>query len=530
MKRSRVLAIGLDGYEPSIGETLMAEGRMPHLAALRDRSARFQLDHEKAKRTGLAWEHVSLGQSPEDCGRWTAVEFEPATYEVSQKATCGTPFLANLDVRATIFDAPYFDLTRAPNCRGVVRWGAHDPGVDLQSVPASLADEIGARFGAYPAERFTYGFVWHDADRARAMADAIVAAVDTRTAVSRWLFGERLPEWDFAMVVVGELHSAIEALWHGVDARHPLHSVPSAAAARDGLLGVYEATDRLVGAMCAQFPDAHVVAFSMHGMGPNDSDVATMVLLSEILHRVHFGRPFFVPRPEWVAAADGVPPLEPGASWARAVNACLRDPSSSRRRPLLARVRHRLGLDRATKDGRTSGVTDDLDWMPATRYRRFWPDMDAFALPSLYDGRIRINLAGREQRGRVPLREYDAKCTEISDLIAACRNPRTGGPVVSAIERPVKDDPLRAGSTHADLVIDWRDSPLAFQHPELGLIGPAPYRRTGGHTGRYGMAYVAHTEAAPGEYGVRSAFDVVPTIIELLGMPQAKNISGRSLL
>ena len=39
-----MLAIGLDGFELSLGERLMAEGRMPHLAALRSRSARFLLD------------------------------------------------------------------------------------------------------------------------------------------------------------------------------------------------------------------------------------------------------------------------------------------------------------------------------------------------------------------------------------------------------------------------------------------------------------------------------------------------------
>ena len=33
-----------------------------------------------------------------------------------------------------------------------------------------------------------------------------------------------------------------------------------------------------------------------------------------------------------------------------------------------------------------------LEWMPATRYRALWPTMRAFALPSFYDGRVRLNL------------------------------------------------------------------------------------------------------------------------------------------
>src|SRR5262249_15009494 len=158
-----------------------------------------------------------------------------------------------------------------------VHWGAHDAGVGAQCAPASLRQEIDARFGGYPAERYIYGFVWPSPDRSRAMAQALARAVETRAAICGWLFGERLPEWDLAMVVVSEFHSAIEALWHGIDRGHPLHGVPSARAARNGILGVYEATDRMVGGLCDRFADARVVVFSMHGMGPNESDVATML-------------------------------------------------------------------------------------------------------------------------------------------------------------------------------------------------------------------------------------------------------------
>ena len=64
-----------------------------------------------------------------------------------------------------------------------------------------------------------------------------------------------------------------------------------------------------------------------------------------------------------------------------------------------------------------------LDWMPAARYGRFWPQMDAFALPSFYDGRVRINLAGREREGQVPLAAYEAKVQEIEDLVRDCIDP-----------------------------------------------------------------------------------------------------------
>jgi predicted AlkP superfamily phosphohydrolase/phosphomutase len=277
--KRRVLVIGLDGYEPSVADRLMAERKLPNLRDFAKRSAQFKLDHGAAKRTGLAWEHVSLGRSPTGYGRHAAVRFDTETYEAAQFGTVHRPFLADVDTRAVIFDAPYFDLHAAPNCRGLVSWGAHDAGIAPQCTPAGLDQEIAAKFGPYPATPFIYGFVWPHKKKARAMADALSETVKVRGEIGRWLLAERLPDWDVALLVISEFHSAIEALWHGWDPSHPLHGVPSAKAARDGIVGVYEAFDRMLGDYRTAFPDADLVLFSMHGMGANDSDVPTMLLL-----------------------------------------------------------------------------------------------------------------------------------------------------------------------------------------------------------------------------------------------------------
>jgi hypothetical protein len=44
------------------------------------------------------------------------------------------------------------------------------------------------------------------------------------------------------------------------------------------------------------------------------------------------------------------------------------------------------------------------------------------------------------------------------------------------------------------------------------------------------MAYIATPEVRVGDLGVRSSFDVAPTIVELLGCPPLPSISGTSLL
>jgi hypothetical protein len=147
------------------------------------------------------------------------------------------------------------------------------------------------------------------------MGNALAESVALRSKIALWLLKERFPDWDLALIGVSEAHSVIEALWHGVDERHPLHSHPSSRAAADGVHKVYHAIDRLVGTLTTEFEHATILLFSMHGMGANRSDVPGMVLLPELLHRYAFGRSFFVQPDSWTLADDGVPILREEDNW-----------------------------------------------------------------------------------------------------------------------------------------------------------------------------------------------------------------------
>jgi hypothetical protein len=157
--------------------------------------------------------------------------------------------------------------------------------------------------------------------------------------------------------------------------------------------------------------------------------------------------------------------------------------------------------------------------------------MRAFALPSFYDGRVRINLRGRERNGLVPLERYEAACGEIVALLNECRDPVSGDGAVECFEYGHgRNRPLDLNPTDADITVVWKRATLALDHPRLGRMGPFPFRRTGGHTGPFGMAYIASASLHPGDRGERSAFDVVPTLFDLLGEKPPHEISGRSLL
>jgi predicted AlkP superfamily phosphohydrolase/phosphomutase len=431
--------------------------------------------------------------------------------------------MANLSARTVVFDVPYCDLSQAPQVRGLTTWGAHDPGVAAASRPDGIHQELHRLFGPYPAMQWIYGFCWPSADKTRAAGEALARAVEVRARAARWLLMERLPDWDLAMIVVSEGHSAIEPLWHGVDPNHPLHAIESAAPAASGLRKVYGAIDGLIGDLHEAFSDATILVLAMHGMGPNDSDVAAMVLLPELLYRSAFGAPYMRPVVYARSTPDGTPLLAEDAVWDEVMLGAVPKHGPTAGLPdRLAKWIELAGFDIGRRD--TSGIA----WMPAARYSQFWSRMPAFALPAYYDGRIRINLEGREAKGIVPATRYATVCDQTIELLDSCRNLLTGEKVVADIHWP-KQDANDVSASEADLYVVWQGAPLGLLSPRFGSIGPVPYRRTGGHTGTLGFLYVVGNGIAPGHGGLVSSFDVVPTIIDLLGEAGAPGISGRSL-
>lgn len=553
---SRVVAVGLDAMEPTLVHEMLDDGELPTLAALRARGLVAELEDPDDYRTGLVWEHFLTGRSSSTLHRTSAVGFDPASYSVWQDgARPWPPFWSGKDApRTVVFDVPYAVPTADTADVVVVGWGGHDPGHPPCSRPAGLLDELDRRFGRHPAFNNDYQPIWHSLQAVDTLANGLVVGARRRVDAFAWLL-EEFPDWELAMTVMSEPHSAGEQFWHGVDPHHPLAVADSAALSGRRLREVYRAVDDALARLLALLPDdVTVVVFSMHGIATNDADVASMVLLPEILHRWQTGAPRLrcQDADEWQSA--GCPPIVPDNSWTVEVRRMLgmvpdrglrqrlwaRAPqpvraawrAGRRRRPttsppqvgthgVLGRP-YPPGVDEAVAGSRLS-----VDWQIPYAYRESWPSQRCFAIPTFYDGRVRLNLAGRERDGVVELADYERACTEVEQLLADLVDVRTGRPAVAEFLRPRADDPLDPAGADSDVVVVWGETTDAVRHPDLGVIGPVPFRRTGGHSPR-GFAIVAGPDIGPGT-ATGNALDVLPTIATLLGTTSDR-CDGRSLL
>lgn len=549
----RVAFVGLDAAEWTYLDKLMSAGDLPYLAQIRSQSACFGLRSASNWRNGRVWETFLSGADD-----WpSAVEFDPLTYDVGQLgARPVVPFYARVPgLNVLALDVPYLSLWHEVEGVQVTAWGGHDAGYPRASRPLGTLTEIDSLFGPHPAFLNDFNTGWHHASSIETLTSALVEGAAKRAEVLDWL-QVRNPNWDLLLTVMSEAHSAGEYFWHGEARDHPLHGAPTARLAERSLNDVHRSIDSAVGRIVEGLPpDAALVVASVHGMGTNYYDLPSMVLLPELLYRAHFGRPGIKDPNQRDWKRRGFPPLTPpqyqewgehmrgrrhnlgggmkdslrsAAPWASPAYNAVRSWMSGRPRRKLGELSRPIPPETRLLPHEIEESRESLAWAVPSWYQRYWPEMRAFVLPSFYDARIRVNLRGREANGTVDLRDYLAVCDWVEKLARACRDPRNGNALVADVLRPREADPLEPDGPDADLVFTWDEPADAVVHPDLGMVGPFPYRRTGGHTD-HGFAFIRGAGIEPGVYPEQSALDLTPTILGLLGH-EISGLPGRQMV
>ncbi|MCU1429775.1 MAG: type phosphodiesterase/nucleotide pyrophosphatase [Actinomycetia bacterium] len=555
----RVAALGFDAAEWSFVEQLVAQGDMPMVGSLIERSRCARIDGAHP-RNEYVWAEFIAGADPGRPHDWDTHQFDPATYTAFLRhGQPGARFWAGAgngsgsgEAGVVTLDVPR--ATAADDHVAVVGWGSAQVYGPRSSNPAGLLSDIDSRFGPHPMVRNDQ-IGWHHGRRIERVAAAMERGARMRAPVSRYLL-DRFPDWQLFMTVWSEIHPAAEFLWHGIDPGHLLSGHPSAPLAGAALRRIFRAVDDGVRDLVESLPpDTAVVLFSLNGVQTGPGDTASGVLLPEFLARWYNGRSL-------IAADDvagwrraGCPPVAPGPCQRNGYFSARRvDGGDARRREeraleampefvwpvqdglrrIAARVAGReLGPLGMTIPPETSVTEASLDEarvpfsQVAEWYQPMWSSMPAFALPSFAHGYVRLNVVGREADGLVPVADYDAHCRAIEHELMKLTSPRDGSAVVREVVRTRGTTPreiLDPEGPYEDLNVVWNPCVDAIEHPLIGVIGPFPLQRVAGHT-QNGFALVSAPGVAAGDAGHRSALELPATILALLGaQPHGKTL------
>lgn len=547
MKRP-VIAIGLDAADPALLESWMEQGHLPTLRKLRQEGAYGRLRTFEHYRAETPWTTFLTGCSPAKTGYWSPIKYRADTYgvEVVEAFDYEThpPFYAlGEGRRVAVFDMPQAPLSEDVDGIQVLAWGAHSPQTPSISRPAGLLEELTERHGPHPLLRHD-GANCFDLDDLRRLQKGLLTGIERRGAICRDLLQQE--PWDLFLTVVGETHVVGHYFWHLSRPDHPLYPLMADGYEGDPLLEVFEAIDASIGEMLSKAPaDATRVVFSAHGMGANVMDLPSLVFLSEFLYRLSF--------PGRAAIAPGRADARLGAplhgtrlareGWARSVWSRTREANALKsrlKRELPHRIFRRLepylgGPDPLDPDSpfalRDRG--ESQPFQPPVWFRKLWPQMRAFAIPSFSEGYVRINLQGREPHGIVAPADYERTCDEISEKLRRMVDARTGMPMVKDLvrtRRSAKDSDPRLPD--ADIVVIWQEETVAdtVDSPDVGRIGPVPFLRTGSHRADGFVAAAGPGLAAGGRLPVGHSLDLAPTLLSLMGAPIPERLEGKPLL
>lgn len=537
-----VIVIGLDSLDPTLCESWLEDGHLPNLRRLRDGGAWGRLESTDSE---TAWTTFLTGVEPKKTGFSSHFSFDRRDYRCAMPGTYDfgeyPPFYATGDgVRVAAIDIPQVRLVDGVNGVQVLSYGAHAPFTARESQPADLLPRLIRTYGDHPtADGKDYARFW----RPRSMESLVrrlCIGAKRRGAICRDLL--RAESWDLFFTVFGETHSVGHNLWHTAEPDHPLYDRFRDVFDDDQLLAVATAVDEALGELLAATPpDAHIVVFSQEGMVANFGDMPGSLFLPELLYRYCFpGRRGMDPDPDARPGRNEPPPppiLRPGSrAWHRKAWALKHDDNRLRRF-----LRRNLPIEFGWLVEKIMGAPPgpghpwdfEVKYQPAVWYSPYWPQMKAFALPSAsQEGKIRINLRGREAQGMVAPEDYDAVCAEITGHLQALRNARTGEPLVSDVFRPQgaapDSDPDRV---FADLIVHWHPDPTdVIDSPTFGRFGPVQYMRTGGHVER-GFVVLAGPGVPPGsELAEGHVLDLAPTILNFVGAPLPDYLDGRPLV
>jgi hypothetical protein len=558
---ARVIAIGLDCGDAKRVKELMSQGYLEGLRGIRARGAWCELDVTDHFRDEAVWTEVLCGCRSNKTGFFSPFGLLEGSYDIQWTPVYNFqeyPLFYALDPTRKIaaFDIPHCSSI-ADGISGiqVLSWGAHYPTFPKLSSPEGLWSELVNTYGTHPAvDLVSTGAGWWDTAFVETMFDALMKGLMLRAAICRDLL--RRDRWDLFFTVISETHEACHQFELPDHPCSPKNS-PRGRLPERPMLELYQALDReFFHHLASDFdPHTHLVVFSITGSTGTTLDLANAAILPEFLYRLSFpGKGMFSGSAADNLRAESCPkiamPSWSAEMWRRRTDSRL---AALFMNPFAAPINYTLPNGRLKHENNAvtefaSKVLGGLRrrfahrflgfeygnhaWIPASWYRRYWPAMKAFALPSTEAGRIRINVKGREPHGLIEPQHYDSVCDELVLHLKGLSDARTGTPVVKDVIKW-----RSASQAHGlnlpdeDLSVIWNEVPFhVADSPKVGRIGPFPFCRLGAHSPG-GFIIVQGPGIEPGStLPSADVMDLAPTILNLMGVQVPDYFDGKPLL
>jgi predicted AlkP superfamily phosphohydrolase/phosphomutase len=502
------IAICVEVASPKLMTEWLDAGWMPNLAQLRDKGVWAPLESITELSSGSLWPSFYTGVHPAKNGQFfTHMQLEPGTYRIVKKYANDVPCdpfwteLHKAGRSSTIVDVAQSRPVEGFNGVHVAGWGSEFPAWKRSSAPRSLMPEIIKRFGSHPlTDQYRLAVKPETTEGYAGLREELIHGVRTKAALSQWLLDNH--SHDFFLTVFPESHWATHLLWDALDEDHPRRS-PTYADNRECFRQILGTIDDFIGAAQRAHPDADIFVFSLSGMGPNYSG---WHILPEFLQKLGMS-----------AEPKGLSRWMPMARWG-AWN-----------------TRKAEGLIGHRAVEKLKRLLPKRIWDNWTRRFLFaggeWANSRVFWVPNDYSGALRVNLQGREPRGKVaPGAEYESVCNEVTSELLELRHVDTGRPIVRDVIRPQQMWQGPYASVLPDLLVLWANETLinGVHSERVGTIRcEYPERRTGAHR-REAFLAAAGPHIANGVLPKdANILDLAPTFLRLAGVDVPDDYDGR---
>ena len=504
--QQKVLIIGLDGATLDLLLPWVEEGHLPALKTLIETGVSGPLESTFPPLTGPAWSSFITGKSP---GRHGVMEFfyrNKGTYKQvlnNRQNIDGKSLwkiLGDAGDEVGIMGVP---LTYPPEkVNGFLVTGLLTPPDRRDfTYPRDLLPELEGHLGTY---RLRHDEKYRPSNP-KPFLDEQYAILKNNTDAALYLMENK--SWDLFMVHILGTDRIQHEFWHVIDETHPQHDPAERKRLGNVILDFFEEVDASVARILEKSGDANVIVMSDHGFGP--------------VHK-------FINFNVWL--------LNEGYL-------ALNRDIGTRLRYLLFRLGFnysvlgqlilKLGLGKQAKEvGRARREElqrrfflslNDVDWNRSKAY-----SMGNF-------GQIFVNLSGREPQGIVsPGAEYETLLDELQQKLNEMVDPENGSAVIERIFRAedVYEGPYLDQAP--DLVFFTRN----MEYKAMGLSDFSsqkvfePVYGTTGHHRMNGLLICQKQGVFLEGKEIRDAriFDLVPTILYLMGHAIPKDMDGKVLL